>query len=138
MSILFIHKNNFTGKRTAAFTDLILTDAGLNYDLQADCMSLEAGITVTVKSSPFHVHDYPDTGLLRKTATVFKFKGPFAQVGKVINAYTNGIIDMETCKGCPPGTKQKTVQAPNQKVEIESWNPCDYPIFVGKGGSCTA
>ena len=40
------------------FTDLILTDAGLNYDLQAECFSPEAGKTVTVRSAPFHVHDY--------------------------------------------------------------------------------
>ena len=129
---------NLLGKNTATFTDLILTDAGLNYDLQSECTSVEAGITVMAKSAPFHVHDYPDTGLLRKTATAFKYKGPFAQVGKVIKAYTNGIIDMETCKGCPAGMKQKTVQPPSKKVELGNWNPCDYPIFVGSGGSCTA
>ena len=70
---------NLLGKNTATFTDLILTDAGLNYDLQSECTSVEAGITVSAKSAPFHVHDYPDTGLLRKTATAFKYKGPFAQ-----------------------------------------------------------
>merc|ERR1712106_862935 len=33
-------------------------NAGLNYDLQAECTSTEAGITVTARSAPFHVHDY--------------------------------------------------------------------------------
>jgi len=126
------------GKNAGLFTDLILTDAGLNYDLQAECTSMEAGITVTARSAPFHVHDYPDTGLLRKTVTEFKYTGPFAQVGKVINAYTKGIIDME-CKGCPAPApaRQKTVTPPKE-VELENWNPCDYPIFIGAEGSCTA
>ena len=99
---------------------------------------MEAGITVTARSAPFHVHDYPDTGLLRKTVTDSKYTGPFAQVGKVINAYTKGIIDME-CKGCPAPApaRQKTVTPPKE-VELENWNPCDYPIFIGAEGSCTA
>ena len=133
-----------------AFTDLVLTDAGLNYDLQADCSSLEASVTVTAKSAPFHVHDYPETGLLRKTVTGFTFTGPYGQVESIIKAYNKGLIGMASCKGCPPGTlpKQKTIQkemelqeetrAVNKNVEVENWNPCDYPIFVGIGGSCTA
>ena len=121
------------------FTDLILTDAGLNYDLQAECFSPDSGVTVTVRSAPFHVHDYPETGLLRKTATAFKYKGPFEQVDKVIKAYTNGIIEIETCKGCPAGIKQKSVEAPSRReVPLENWNPCDYPIFLGPGSTCTA
>lgn len=127
------------GKNTGMFTDLILTDAGLNYDLQAECFSPEAGKTVTVRSAPFHVHDYPETGLLRKTATAFKYKGPFEQVAKVIKAYTNGIIEIETCKGCPAGINQKSVTAPPEKeVQIENWSPCDYPIFIGQKGGCEA
>jgi len=127
------------GKNTGMFTDLILTDAGLNYDLQAECFSPEAGKTVTVRSAPFHVHDYPETGLLRKTATAFKYKGPFEQVAKVIKAYTNGIIEIETCKGCPAGINQKSVTAPPEKeVQIENWSPCDYPIFIGQEGGCEA
>ena len=144
---------NFLGKGKVAFTDLILTDAGLNYDLQADCFSSEAGVTVTATSAPFHVHDYPETGLLRKTATGFKFTGPYQQVDKIIKAYNSGLIGMATCDGCPPGTlpKQKAFQAEEleeeipmnrgtnqQNVEMDNWSPCDYPIFVGPGGSCTA
>ena len=40
----------------------------------------EATMTVVDVSLPFHVHSYPDTGLLRKMTTGFKFSGLFSQV----------------------------------------------------------
>ena len=141
-----------SGKGRVEFMDLVLTDAGLNYDLQADCSSLEAAVTVTARSAPFHVHDYPETGLLRKTVTGFKFTGPYGQVESIINTYNKGLIGQASCKGCPPGTlpKQKMIQelkpseeppltrAVEKNIHVENWTPCDYPIFMGPGGACTA
>ena len=85
--------------------------------------------------------------------TGFKFTGPYGQVEKIIKAYNDGLIGMATCAGCPPGTlpKQKTILGEElseggiqenretiQNALVENWNPCDYPIFIGAGGSCTA
>jgi len=131
--------NITAGKNTAVFSDLILTAAGLYFDLEASCSSVEAGVTVSAKTAPFHVHDYPQTGLLRKTATQFKYSGPFAQIDKIIKAYTSGIVNIDTCQGCPDGlVSKKSVKPPSGEVELLNWSPCDYPIFLGSEGSCTS
>ena len=68
------------GRTKAGFMDLALDTPGVNFELKVDCYSEEATMTVMAVSLPFHVHSYPDTGLLRKTTTGFKFSGLFSQV----------------------------------------------------------
>ena len=68
------------GRSKAGFMDLSLDTPGVNFELKVDCYSVEATMTVMAVSLPFHVHSYPDTGLLRRTTTGFKFSGLFSQV----------------------------------------------------------
>ena len=86
---LFKGDGNLTGttektvvapKTRAGFMSLSLDTPGVNFELKVDCYSEEATMTVMAVSLPFHVHSYPDTGLLRKTTTGFKFSGLFSQV----------------------------------------------------------
>ena len=68
------------GRSKAGFMDLSLDTPGVNFELKVDCYSVEATMTVMAVSLPFHVHSYPDTGLLRRTTTC-SVKIPLPPVG---------------------------------------------------------
>jgi len=105
-------------------------------------------------SLPFHVHSYPDTGLLRKTTTGFKFSGLFSQVEALVDAYNNGLVTALTCDGCPPGSlvsadqdtldgmmdsmAGKALEQPSGPRMGAKWEPCQYPAFVsGDTDTCS-
>jgi len=136
------------GTNKAVFSDLALETAGVNYDLKVDCYSTEASKTVMAVSLPFHVHDYPETGLLRKTSTGFKFTGLFSQVESLVDAYNQGLISALTCEGCPPGalvsgrSRALPALAPGtgqgQQLLEGEWQRCGYPAFMETGQDCPA
>merc|ERR1712045_902230 len=77
-------------------------EAGLSYDLEVTCVSSDGGIYLTAQSQPFHVHDYPEVGMLRETDVRFTFKGPLKKVEGILSNFNNAMGTV-SCKGCPAG-----------------------------------
>jgi len=95
------------GGDSVTFTDLTIDPIGQGYILEVFCSSSEAEQTASAKTSPFFVHDWPETGLLRKTSTSFKFQGLASAVQDVMNSFDESMGTM-TCSGCPgSGTKRR-------------------------------
>merc|ERR1712055_131198 len=95
------------GGDSVTFTDLTIDPIGAGYVIEVFCSSPEAEQTASDKTSPFFVHDWPETGLLRKTSTAFKFHGLASAVQDVMNAFDESMGTM-TCSGCPgSGTKRR-------------------------------
>merc|ERR1712130_441122 len=60
-----------SGDNMVTFDDLMVEKAGLSYDLEVTCTSSDGNIYLTTMSKPFHVHDYPEVGMLRETDVRF-------------------------------------------------------------------
>merc|ERR1712130_849619 len=60
-----------SGDNMVTFDDLMVEEAGLSYDLEVTCTSSDGNIYLTAMSKPFHVHDYPEVGMLRETDVRF-------------------------------------------------------------------
>merc|ERR1711962_967293 len=86
-----------TGDNTVTFDDLMIAETGLAYDLSISCVS-DDGITILdAVGAPFHVHDYPTSGLLQTTTTTFTFSGTYEKVKDILDKFP-GSFD---CTGCP-------------------------------------
>jgi hypothetical protein len=109
------------------FDDLIVEEPGTNYDIVVDCTSSETNETISAMTIPFHVHDYPEVGMLRQTVTTFGFKGPLKRVAKILSAF-EGSMGTATCKGCPPGTVARSGPVADDDVDVGSYNECWSPI----------
>jgi len=147
-----------TGKNSAVFTGLQINEEGEDFRLKLDCFSPEASVTVLATSEPFHVYEYPITGLVRKTETTIKFKGLFGQIEAVMEAFNQGMVSSFVCEGCPapiagdkkPGQRKRrgATQTDSQDTYadddnglggdeeegqglIEGWEPSQYPSFLG-------
>jgi len=116
------------GSGMVTFDDLIVEEAGIDYEMVVDCTSSAANDTVVSVSSPlFHVHDFPDVGLLRQTVTTFGFKGPLNKVAKILGAF-EGTMGTATCKGCPSGMIPKSGQLASDKDDSGSYDECWSPV----------
>jgi hypothetical protein len=95
------------GGDSVTFTDLTVAPMGTDYIIEVFCSSDEAEQQASAMTSPFHVHDWAVTGLLRKTSTSFKFHGLASAVQDIMNSFDDSMGEM-TCSGCPgSGTKRK-------------------------------
>eukprot|EP00090_Calanus_glacialis_P017096 TRINITY_DN2671_c0_g1_i4.p1 TRINITY_DN2671_c0_g1~~TRINITY_DN2671_c0_g1_i4.p1 ORF type:complete len:4502 (+),score=1148.36 TRINITY_DN2671_c0_g1_i4:1085-13507(+) len=115
------------GDGAVVFDDLIVEEPGTNYDIVVDCTSSETNETISAMTIPFHVHDYPEVGMLRQTVTTFGFKGPLKRVAKILSAF-EGSMGTATCKGCPPGTVARSGPVADDDVDVGSYNECWSPI----------
>jgi len=115
------------GEGAVVFDDLIVEEPGTNYDIVVDCTSSETNETISAMTIPFHVHDYPEVGMLRQTVTTFGFKGPLKRVAKILSAF-EGSMGTVTCKGCPPGTVARSGPVADDDVDVGSYNECWSPI----------
>merc|ERR1712130_237733 len=91
-----------SGDNMVTFDDLMVEEAGLSYDLEVTCTSSDGNIYLTTMRKPFHVHDYPEVGMLRETDVRFTFKGPLKKVEGILSNFNNAMGTV-TCKGCPAG-----------------------------------
>jgi len=85
------------GENMVTFDDLMVEQAGLSYDLSITCTSSDGITILDAVSAPFHVHDYPTTGLMLQTVTTFTFKGPYSKVQDILQDFSGTM----TCVGCP-------------------------------------
>jgi len=115
------------GDGAVVFDDLIVEEPGTNYDIVVDCTSSETNETISAMTVPFHVHDYPEVGMLRQTVTTFGFKGPLKKVANILSAF-EGSMGTVTCKGCPPGTVARSGPVAHDDVDVGSYNECWPPI----------
>jgi hypothetical protein len=111
------------GGDSVTFTDLTIDPVGQGYVLEVFCSSSEAEQTASAKTSPFFVHDWPETGLLRKTSTSFKFQGLASAVQDVMNSFDESMGTM-TCSGCPGSGTKRRRRAANYR-----WK--DSPLNIG-------
>jgi len=75
----------------------MIAETGLAYDLSIACVSYDGVTILDAVGSPFHVHDYPTTGLLRQTTTTFTFSGAYVKVKDILDGFP-GTFE---CSGCP-------------------------------------
>jgi len=115
------------GDGAVVFDDLIVEEPGTNFDIVVECMNSNTNETITAMTPPFHVHDYPDVGMLRQTVTTFAFKGPLKKVGKILNAF-EGSMGSANCKGCPSGSLPKADKVVDDDVVVRFYNECWSPI----------
>merc|ERR1712203_742933 len=107
------------GDNMATFDDIMVEEAGLSYDLEVTCVSSDGGIYLTAQSQPFHVHDYPEVGMLRETDIKFTFKGPLKKVEGILSNF-NSAMGTVTCKGCPDGmTGRKKRDTSSQPLDLD-------------------
>ena len=107
------------GDNMATFDDIMVEEAGLSYDLEVTCVSSDGGIYLTAQSQPFHVHDYPEVGMLRETDVRFTFKGPLKKVEGILSNF-NSAMGTVTCKGCPDGmTGRKKRDTSSQPLDLD-------------------
>ena len=90
------------GQSEVTFDDLTVEQPGLSYDIDIICITTDGNQTLTAEGAPFHVHDFPETGMLRKTETKFTFKGPLKKVEDILASYVPAMGSV-TCEGCPAG-----------------------------------
>jgi hypothetical protein len=88
------------GENMVMFDDLKVVQSGLNHVVNVDCTTTDGGLTVTAMTDPFHVHVFPETGMLRQTITTFKFDGSLTKIEGIIKNFKNYMGKL-TCKGCP-------------------------------------
>jgi hypothetical protein len=111
------------GENTATFDDLMMDEPGLSNDLEVACTSSDGSTYLSAISAPFHVHDYPTTGMLRATDVQFTFKGPLQKVEGIL-ANFNSAIGTVSCTGCPAGmagTRRKR-EATEKKADLSLWS----------------
>jgi hypothetical protein len=106
-----------TGDNLVTFGDLIVEEAGLSYDMTITCISTDGKQEVTAMSLPFHVHDYPTTGMLRETAIKFTFKGPYKKIENILNDFDTALGTV-SCKGCPSSMGRRKREAAEQPTEL--------------------
>merc|ERR1719350_974003 len=107
------------GDNMATFDDIMVEEAGLSYDLEVTCVSSDGGIYLTAQSQPFHVHDYPEVGMLRETDVRFTFNGPLKKVEGILSNF-NSAMGTVTCKGCPDGmTDRKKRDTSSQPLDLD-------------------
>ena len=105
-----------------------MEEAGTDYEIMIECSSSETNETISVSSPQlFHVHDFPETGMLRQTVTTFGFKGPLNKVANILKAF-EGSMGSATCKGCPPGTVSRLGQSADGDEDAGSYNECWSPL----------
>merc|ERR1719483_1010979 len=116
-----------TESASVVFDDLLVEEPGTNYDIKIECTSSGTNETISVLSPPFFVHDFPQTGMLRQTITTFGFKGSLKKVANILDAF-EGSMGSVTCKGCPPGTVQRSGLAADEDEATGPYNECWSPI----------
>merc|ERR1711862_208194 len=114
-----------SGDNMVTFDDLMVEEAGLSYDLEVTCTSSDGNIYLTAMSKPFHVHDYPEVGMLRETDIRFTFKGPLKKVEDILSNF-NDAMGTVTCKGCPAGMggSRKKRDTSTQPLDLDL---CSHP-----------
>merc|ERR1712110_1315409 len=117
------------GDNLATFDDIMVEEAGLSYDLEVTCSSTDGSIYLSAMSKPFHVHDYPEVGMLRETDIKFTFKGPLKKVEGILSNFNNAMGTV-SCKGCPAGMggSRKKRDTSSQSLNID---PCFSPLTEG-------
>jgi hypothetical protein len=110
------------GENTATFDDLMMDEPGLYNALEVACTSSD-GTYLSAISAPFHVHDYPTTGMLRATDVKFTFKGPLKKVENILGNF-NSAIGTVTCQGCPAGMvgRRRKREATGRKADLNLWS----------------
>jgi len=117
-----------SGDNMVTFDDLMVEEAGLSYDLEVSCTSSDGNIYLTAMSQPFHVHDYPEVGMLRETDVRFTFKGPLKKVEGILSNF-NDAMGTVTCKGCPAGMGgRKKRDTSSQPLNLDL---CSSPLTEG-------
>jgi len=117
-----------SGDNMVTFDDLMVEEAGLSYDLEVTCTSSDGSIYLTAMSQPFHVHDYPEVGMLRETDVRFTFKGPLKKVEGILSNFNNAMGTV-TCKGCPAGMGgRKKRDTSSQPLDLDL---CFSPLTEG-------
>jgi hypothetical protein len=117
-----------SGDNMVTFDDLMVEEAGLSYDLEVSCTSSDGNIYLTAMSQPFHVHDYPEVGMLRETGVKFTFKGPLKKVEGILSNF-NDAMGTVSCKGCPAGMGgRKKRDTSSQSLNLDL---CFSPLTEG-------
>lgn len=117
-----------------AFEDLIIDVPGLNYKLEVTCFSADYDNgTITTVSPAFHVYDYPETGLLRKSATMFSFKGAYKLIDDLIESFDSSMGTL-VCTGCPA---KVTASRKKRGAETFSLGKVYYPWCFDDQGNAT-
>lgn len=144
MSVLGNTQYNVSpGNGTLVFSGLSIPTLSDSAALHVECYSpnYTARPTISLYSDPFMVHEYPQTGLLRKTAAEVYFEGPYQLLEPAILVYKQqGLHGAATCAGCPPGVLPKPKQPEMREVVLPTplpgWEPCTSPIYLNPDLSC--
>merc|ERR1712080_519597 len=88
------------GDNIVKFDDLKIDQTGMNQVVNIDCSTTDATVFVSTMTPPFHVHVFPETGMLKQTITTFKFDGSLTKIEGIIKNFKNYMGTL-SCKGCP-------------------------------------
>jgi len=114
-----------TDDGTALFDDLMIESPDLYYEVTATCSSPETKDIFSESTGMFHVHDFPETGLLAQSVTSFSYKGSWKKIEDVVKNTPK--FELKKCKGCP---KTKSFETKSSENEVRFGTPeeCMSPI----------
>ena len=88
-----------SGDQTVVFDDLKVDQAGMNYQVKTSCYASDYNnATITSVSPYFHVHNFPETGLLRLSGTSFTYEGTVENVLPLIENFDSS-MGFLACEG---------------------------------------
>jgi hypothetical protein len=126
-----------TGGNKISFPGLNVSPVGQDYILSIMCFSSEAEQSPEALTTRFHVHPFPDLGLLRKTSTAFKYHGTIAAVRSILDAFDPS-MGTATCIGCPDGagpggSRKRRDTSSNTYLDYDC---CSSPLSSDNDGVC--
>ena len=107
------------------FDDLNIDQPGLNYRVETTCSSPSyVSSTITTVSPPFHIHEMPITGMLRKTGTMLGYKGPVKLIEGLMAKFESSMGSLNCAgKSCKKLVKRSIDSGESISVDKD----IDYP-----------
>merc|ERR1712200_353499 len=99
-----------TDEQQAVFDDLQITEPGLDYSIIVTCSSDDPEQVLSAATPPFHVYSFPETGLLKKSAVEFDYRGPYTAISSLVSNFASSMGSM-TCDGCPSESGNPTKES---------------------------
>lgn len=131
---------NNLGERDIEFDDLTIDEPGMDYTVLVTCQSNDWDSDLSATSPSFHVHSFPDTGLLSQSKIEFSYRGPYTTVTSLVASFDSSMGTM-TCEGCPDSGSSRKKRGASRKsssrktINLEALRKVHFPSCLGKG-SC--
>ena len=141
-SVTLIYQFNYLDEQQAVFDDLQITEPGLDYSIIVTCSSDDPEQVLSAAAPPFHVYSFPETGLLKKSAVEFDYRGPYTAISSLVSNFASSMGSM-TCDGCPSESGNPTKESRRKRdvgnsranIGLAALQKVHFPTCFG-GGIC--